>query len=146
MVAVTQNGRGTAKNGRAKQAKPGSPKKDEASDSATGAAGIGDLGTIQSILLGEFSSAADTRFSALEARIHELESDLASAQIAHSDSVREHNQALGQVKADLTRTKKSTADLFEEQDAVLSGLRSSAVDRTTLAEALRGIADLLTDG
>jgi len=107
--------------------------------------GIGDLGTIQSILLGEFSSQAEVRFTALESRIVELEAELATARGAHADTVREHNQALGQVKADLTRTKKSSADLFEEQDERLKGLQSSSVDRAALGDALRSIADLLTE-
>lgn len=136
MVATSENGkRGTKTVPRSK---------DAAKQAATNGAATGDLGTIQSILFGEFSSQADGRFAQLEARIAELESQLEVARGAHADSVRDHNVALGQVKADLTRTKKSSADLFEEQDAALAGLKASSVDRLMLGDALRTLADALT--
>jgi dihydroxyacetone kinase len=126
-------------------------------DAAPVASG-GDLGTIQSILLGDFSAQTEARVQQLEQaiataqaaadeRIASLESALATerrqrkaAVTALQNATEElraaQNKALGQVKADVTRGRKQLRS--EIADA-----RAASVDRSDFGAALRSLADVI---
>jgi len=121
-------------------------------------ANAGDLGTIQSILFGDFSAQTEARVQQLEQaiaktqaaadeRIASLESALATerrqrkaAVTALQNATEElraaQNKALGQVKADVTRGRKQLRSEIEEA-------RAASVDRSDFGAALRSLADVI---
>jgi len=122
------------------------------------ASATGDLGTIQSILFGDFSAQTEARVQQLEEaiaktqaaadeRIEALESALASErrqrkaavtalQHAGEELRAAQTKALGQVKADVTRGRKQLRSEIDEA-------RTASMDRTEFGAALRSLASLV---
>lgn len=118
----------------------------------------GDLGTIQSILFGDFSAQTEARVQQLEEaiaktqaaadeRIEALESALASERRQRKAAVTALQQAgeemraaqakaLGQVKADVTRGRKHLQSEIDEA-------RTASMDRSEFGAALRSLASLV---
>lgn len=142
------------------------------SDLDVGAISSGDLGTIRSILLGEFATQAESRIAELETRIKELELKLVAktksvrtaiseeqaerrAEIARLDSSskdgrQDFTKSVGTVKAELTRSKKSTAQALETSskniaklDQEIARLNAAAMDRVALSECFRQLAETI---
>lgn len=140
------------------QSSNGSRRGHKTAAAAAPVASGGDLGTIQSILFGDFSAQTEARVQQLEQaianaqaaadeRIAALESALATErrqrkaavtalQQASQELNAAQNKALGQVKADVTRGRKQLRSEIAEA-------RAASVDRSEFGIALRALADVI---